>query len=151
MWRGWVNIYMHTRNCNTMPSRSDQSVSCSHCIHSCLSHIGLISHKCVYNPCSLAPSFHFHFTKPNHDDDDDESVPIWKKNYESNLNPFFRDKTQGWLNTVQNPPYSPDWAQWNFLIILNWKLVWFGLVWFGGFYGISTFVGYLTPNLFLCK
>ena len=26
-----------------------------------------------------------------------------------------------------------------------------GLVWFGGFYGISTFVGYLTPNPFLCK
>ena len=28
---------------------------------------------------------------------------------------------------------------------------WFGLVWFGGFYGISTFVGHLTPNPFLCK
>ena len=27
----------------------------------------------------------------------------------------------------------------------------FGLVWFGGFYGISTFVGYLMPNPFLCK
>ena len=27
----------------------------------------------------------------------------------------------------------------------------FGLVWFGGFYGISTFVGYLTPNPFLYK
>ena len=27
----------------------------------------------------------------------------------------------------------------------------FGLVWFGGFYGISTFVGYLTPNPLLCK
>ena len=26
-----------------------------------------------------------------------------------------------------------------------------GLVWFGWFYGISTFVGYLTPNPFLCK
>ena len=26
-----------------------------------------------------------------------------------------------------------------------------GIVWFGGFYGISTFVGYLTPNPFLCK
>ena len=25
------------------------------------------------------------------------------------------------------------------------------LVWFGGFYGISTFVGYLMPNPFLCK
>ena len=23
--------------------------------------------------------------------------------------------------------------------------------WFGGFYGISTFVGYLTPNPFLCE
>ena len=26
-----------------------------------------------------------------------------------------------------------------------------GLVWFVGFYGISTFVGYLTSNPFLCK
>ena len=26
-----------------------------------------------------------------------------------------------------------------------------GLVWFVRFYGISTFVGYLTPNPFLCK
>ena len=26
-----------------------------------------------------------------------------------------------------------------------------GMVWFVGFYGISTFVGYLTPNPFLCK
>ena len=26
-----------------------------------------------------------------------------------------------------------------------------GLVWFIGFYGISTFVGYLMPNPFLCK
>ena len=26
-----------------------------------------------------------------------------------------------------------------------------GLVWFVGFCGISTFVGYLTPNPFLCK
>ena len=25
---------------------------------------------------------------------------------------------------------------------------WFSLVWFVGFYGISTFVGYLTPNPF---
>ena len=25
------------------------------------------------------------------------------------------------------------------------------MVWFVGFYGISTFVGYLTPNPFLCK
>ena len=27
----------------------------------------------------------------------------------------------------------------------------FGLVWLVWFYGISTFVGYLTPNPFLCK
>ena len=26
-----------------------------------------------------------------------------------------------------------------------------GLVWFVGFYGISTFVGYLMPNPFLCE
>ena len=25
------------------------------------------------------------------------------------------------------------------------------LVWFVGFYGLSTLVGYLTPNPFLCK
>ena len=30
-------------------------------------------------------------------------------------------------------------------------MVWLGLVWFGGFYGISTVVGYFTPNPFLCK
>ena len=30
-------------------------------------------------------------------------------------------------------------------------LDWYGLVWLVGFYGISTFVGYLTPNPFLCK
>ena len=30
-------------------------------------------------------------------------------------------------------------------------LVWFGLVWVVGFYGVSTFVGYLMPNPFLCK
>ena len=28
-------------------------------------------------------------------------------------------------------------------------VVWFGLVWFVGFYGISNFIGYLTPNPFL--
>ena len=27
----------------------------------------------------------------------------------------------------------------------------FGLVWFAGFYGTLTFVGYFTPNPFLCK
>ena len=26
-----------------------------------------------------------------------------------------------------------------------------GMVWLFGFYGISTFVGYLMPNPFLCK
>ena len=31
---------------------------------------------------------------------------------------------------------------------LDFWLVWFGLVWF---YSISTFVGYLMPNPFLCK
>ena len=29
--------------------------------------------------------------------------------------------------------------------------LWLGLVWFVGFNGISTLVGYLTPNPFLCK
>ena len=31
------------------------------------------------------------------------------------------------------------------------KMMAFGLVWFVEFYGISTFVGYLTSNPFLCK
>ena len=31
------------------------------------------------------------------------------------------------------------------------KITLVGLVWFVGFYGISNFVGYLTPNPFLCK
>ena len=33
----------------------------------------------------------------------------------------------------------------------NCAFIYQGLVWFVGFYGISTFVGYLTPNPFLCK
>ena len=33
----------------------------------------------------------------------------------------------------------------------NTEIILFGLVWFVGFYVISTFVGYLTPNPFLCK
>ena len=32
--------------------------------------------------------------------------------------------------------------------LFNYSL---GLVWFGWFYGISAFVGYLMPNPFLCK
>ena len=36
-----------------------------------------------------------------------------------------------------------------FLYVLLYD--WFVLVWFVGFYGISTFVGYFTPNPFLCK
>ena len=39
--------------------------------------------------------------------------------------------------------YSPKWG------ILGMTLDDDG--WFVGFYGISTFVGYLTPNPFLCK
>ncbi len=37
------------------------------------------------------------------------------------------------------------------MIQLIFIKVWVGLVWFVGFYGILTFVGYLTPNPFLCK
>ena len=37
------------------------------------------------------------------------------------------------------------------LTFLNESEQIFWLVWFVGFYGISTFVGYLTPNPFLCK
>ena len=33
--------------------------------------------------------------------------------------------------------------------IIGGGLVWFG--WFVGFYDMATFVGYLTPNPFLCK
>ena len=35
--------------------------------------------------------------------------------------------------------------------LFNLEKVYKMLVWFGWFYGISTFVGYLTPNPFLCK
>ena len=42
--------------------------------------------------------------------------------------------------------YSPQVGYHN-----NINPIVFGLVWFGWFYGISTFVGYLTPNPFLCK
>ena len=35
-----------------------------------------------------------------------------------------------------------------FLIFSNLEEKLYGLVWFAGFYGISTFVGYLTPNPF---
>ena len=31
------------------------------------------------------------------------------------------------------------------------KMSHLGLLWLVGYYGISTFVGYLTPNPFLCK
>ena len=33
----------------------------------------------------------------------------------------------------------------------NITITYYVMVWFVGFYGISTFVGYLTPNPFLCK
>ena len=33
----------------------------------------------------------------------------------------------------------------------TYRIIKFGLVWFIGFYGKSTFVGYLMPNPFLCK
>ena len=42
-----------------------------------------------------------------------------------------------------------DRYTWYHITVCKKLLVWFGLVcWF---YGISTFVGYLTPNPFLCK
>ena len=36
-------------------------------------------------------------------------------------------------------------------IVCIYIYIYICLVWFGGFYGISTLVGYLTPNPFLCK
>ena len=38
-----------------------------------------------------------------------------------------------------------DISQWQITFVVGWLVGW--LV----FYGISTFVGYLMPNLFLCK
>ena len=38
-----------------------------------------------------------------------------------------------------------------YLNVFEESLNLFGLVWSVGFYGISIFVGYLTPNPFLCK
>ena len=37
----------------------------------------------------------------------------------------------------------------SYIYIYIWVCV--CLVWFVGFHGISNFVGYLTPNTFLCK
>ena len=34
-------------------------------------------------------------------------------------------------------------------LMVSLHISWFDLVWFVGFYGISAFVGYLTPNPFL--
>ena len=53
---------------------------------------------------------------------------------------------------VQDNRDSPHNHKWHTLSKTddNWN-DWFGLVWFVWFYGISTFVGYLTPNPFLCK
>ena len=39
----------------------------------------------------------------------------------------------------------------SFFLNIKFSLSFKGLVWFVWFYGISTFVGYLTPNPFLCK
>ena len=50
---------------------------------------------------------------------------------------LFADKTLGMI-------HNGKWLE-------EMEIRWFGLVWFVGFYGISTFVGYLTPNPFLCK
>ena len=36
-------------------------------------------------------------------------------------------------------------------LIISLVIYFQSLAWFGRFYGISTFVGYLTPNPFLCK
>ena len=49
-----------------------------------------------------------------------------------------------------------DWDSWRKVVIICIRYIYifavsFGLVWFGLVYGISTFVGYLTPNPFLCK
>ena len=47
-----------------------------------------------------------------------------------------------------HPNYSIIDIGWNTKKSPGDLMVWFGLL---GFYGISTFVGYLTPNPFLCK
>ena len=77
-------------------------------------------------------------------------------------NPDRADKRRNIL-----PPWMPrtisgktEWMQqgnkWN-ICPVGWScrihqvLLCRGLVWFVGLYGISTFVGYLTPNTFLCK
>ena len=57
----------HKKNRNTRLSNPDQAFRCSHCKHTCLSWIGLISYKCV---CSQqGPSFSSSlFMKPSHED-----------------------------------------------------------------------------------
>ena len=52
------------------------------------------------------------------------------------------------LKNLVNNFLGNTWAK-NYIEIVQKLLD--GLVWFVGFYGISTFVGYLTPNPFLYK
>ena len=61
-----------------------------------------------------------------HDVGDQFTAKLYSKN-----DPSLYTQNHNWLKTV--------------------KLVGWLVGWLVGFYGISTFVGYLTPNPFLCK
>ena len=50
---------------------------------------------------------------------------------------------------LKNLYVAPHWLQQMLVSIQYHHMI--GLVWFIRFYGISTFVGYFTPNPFLCK
>ena len=53
--------------------------------------------------------------------------------------------THHWISLSSNYPHTM------ILFTLLFSCLCVSLVWFVGFYGISTFVGYLRPNPFLCK
>ena len=61
---------------------------------------------------------------------------------------------QGWSNKAESLLF---WSIFLFLsrvlyiFFFDVTILEFDVGWFVGFYGISTFVGYLTPNPFLCK
>ena len=63
----------------------------------------------------------------------------------------FKKKTVSWYSRLDGGSWFSELAEARPVVCGRGRTWWFGLVWFVWFYGISTFVGYLTPNPFLCK
>ena len=66
----------------------------------------------------------------------------------NNLQRLICHKTQTTKPSQTKPINEVDQST---LFFKNMSKIGFRLVWFVGFYGISTSVGYLMPNPFLCK